>query len=144
VSNKLEYGDFFDQLALRQDWQMEQIRTNFTKGGAPVRAAEAVAMSVAFTGTPIGVAGARNPLQSAGGRLVGYALIESTGANAAEVDFLDGHDANGGLFLPISLSAGQSTRDWFGPAGISFQHGLYALAVSGAVRGTVFIGRVDL
>jgi hypothetical protein len=143
---KLDPGDFFDQLQLRQEYQLQQIRAHFTKGGLPVNAAEAIPLSVAAAGaTPVVVDGARNPLQSAAGRLVGYALVEATGAASAEIDFYDGRTINGGaLFLPVALNAGESCRDWFGPAGIAFEHGLWAQIVSGSVRGTVFIGRVDL
>jgi hypothetical protein len=141
---KLDAAEFFDQLALRQDLEYARTRTLFTKGTLPVRAAESIPLSVAASGTPTPVGGSRNPLQNVGGRLVGYALVEATGTASAEVDFYDGANINGTLFLPITFAPNESVRDWFGPAGIQFTDGLWAQAAAGSVRGVVFIGRVDL
>jgi hypothetical protein len=141
---KVDLDELLDQVSARQTLAIENLRTQFTRNGRHVRAAEAFPLTVAASGTPTPIDGSRNPLQNTGGRLVGYALVEATGAAAAEVDFLDGRDSGGTLFLPVSLAPGESARDWFGPAGIQFTSGLYAMAVTGAVRGTVFIGRVDL
>lgn len=72
------------------------------------------------------------------GRLAGYAVRETTGTTGAVIQLLDGRES-GELFLPISLAAGESTRDWYMPVGVGFVDGLYLRVVSGAVEGAVFI-----
>lgn len=70
--------------------------------------------------------------------LYGYALVESSGAAGAEVDFIDGADANGLVAIPVRINAGESVRDWFGPQGIHFRGGLLPV-VTGSIVGTMFI-----
>lgn len=76
-----------------------------------------------------------------GGHIVlfGYAIKESTGLAAAEIDLVDGVNASGASFLPLPLQAGQAVVDWFGPKGIHFRGGLFPSIVAGAVAGQVFI-----
>ncbi len=71
--------------------------------------------------------------------LVGWALIEATGAASAEVDFRDGQDATGSMLAPVALSPGQSVRDTLPPGGVAADAGLFAQVVSGSVRGTVYM-----
>lgn len=70
--------------------------------------------------------------------LYGYAIKEGTGAAGAELDIYDGQDNKGLLALPISLAAGQSVRDWFGPQGLHLRGGLFSVA-TGSVVGSVFV-----
>jgi hypothetical protein len=72
--------------------------------------------------------------------LYGWALKETTGAAAAELDIYNGADASGDDVIPVVFSAGQSTRDWFGPQGLALSIGYFPVLVSGAIAGTVFIG----
>lgn len=74
-------------------------------------------------------------------RLYGYAIKESTGAAPAEVDLLNGADAGGDLVVPITLTAGQSARDWFGPQGVVMEGGIFANVTAGAVKGAIFVGK---
>lgn len=75
-----------------------------------------------------------------GGLLAGYAFRETSGTAGAVIRILDGSEpANGNLLVPISLSAGESTRDWYLPSAIGYINGIYVQVVSGAVEGVVFL-----
>lgn len=114
----------------------DALRRYFTKNSQPVRGALAL---------PIGATDkAKTILSNSDGRLMGWAIKEATGAASAEIALLDGTNVDGDLLAPITLSAGQSSREWFGPAGVSFGAGLFVQTVSGAVTGTVWLGAVDL
>lgn len=71
--------------------------------------------------------------------VLGFAFKETTGTASAEVDILDGADAANTDVIPITLTANQSTSEWFGPQGIGFRNGVNAKTVSGTVAGSVFI-----
>lgn len=70
--------------------------------------------------------------------LMGWSFLESTGAAAATVEVYDGYGAGAQLVTAISLSAGQSTRDWLGPHGIYCSEGLFVNVVAGSVRGALW------
>lgn len=72
-------------------------------------------------------------------RLLGWALLETTGTAAAEIDILNGQSASSDLVAPIALSSGQSTRDWLGPQGITCDAGLFLSVGSGSVRGALWV-----
>ena len=74
------------------------------------------------------------------GRLAGYSIRETSGTASAVVRIRDGFDNTGDILLTISLTAAESTRDWFMPGGIAFTIGCYLEVVSGAVEGAVFLG----
>ncbi len=71
--------------------------------------------------------------------VMGYALRETSGVAPAVLVLRDGSDANGDTLIPITLAAGESVRDWFGPAGVNVSAGVFADLVSGAIDGTVFL-----
>lgn len=71
--------------------------------------------------------------------LYGYSLKESTGAATAELDLYDGTSTASLLAVPITLGAGMSTEEWFGPQGVHFRNGLMPSLASGAVVGSLFI-----
>lgn len=84
--------------------------------------------------------GAKDSIVStSGGRLVGWALRETAGATALAY-LRDGVDPDGAIIVPISLSAGESTRDVYIPGGLSFGRGLFLDVVSGAIEGSVWLG----
>lgn len=118
------------------EYLLDGIRDIFTKNGRPVKGALALPVGTATNAVAM--------LGNSAGRLVGFALKETTGVNPAELDLLDGVNADGDILVPITLTAGQSTRDWYGPAGISFGRGLFAQLITGSVTGTVWIGRIDI
>lgn len=115
---------------------LDGIRQIFTKNGRPVLGALAL---------PVGTTtNALTMLSNSAGRVVGWALKETTGLATAELDLLDGTNTDGDLLAPITLAPSESVRDWFGPAGISFGRGLFAQLVSGSISGTVWLGRIDI
>lgn len=95
---------------------------------------------------PIGVTNGatRRPTTSAGA-LVGFALENVSADEEASVQVLfhDGADDNADVILPITLAPGESTRDWFGPGGISLFEGLFVNISGGDVRGCVYLRGVE-
>lgn len=75
-----------------------------------------------------------------GGALLlhGWAFVETTGADPAELELIDGSGTNGALVVPITLSSGESTRDTFPGTGIGIYTSLFLNIVSGSVRGAVW------
>lgn len=72
---------------------------------------------------------------------VGFALLETTGAAAADIEIFDGADAGGTSLAPISLSSGQSIRDFFGLDGPICSQGIAVKVSVGSVRGSIYIKR---
>lgn len=108
------------------------LQTSFaeTVNGVVVRAARAVQLEPSGNGR----------LTTAAGRLVGFALRETSGAASAVVVIRDGADATGAVLAPVTLGPGESVRDWFGPAGVNIAAGCFVHIVSGAVEGAVYLG----
>ena len=72
----------------------------------------------------------------------GWAVKESSGTAPAEVQLWDRSPQGGGFdAIPVTLSAGQSTSDWYGPEGILFEQGLNTVVAVGVVVGSVFVVR---
>ncbi len=71
--------------------------------------------------------------------LHGFALRETTNAARAVVELRAGESDEGTLVASITLAAGESIRDWFGPNGIAVS-GLRLVRVSGSAEGSVFLG----
>lgn len=94
-------------------------------GAAPVRAVS----------IPTGASGA---VLGGPALLFGWSLRESTGAAAAQLDIYDGADGTGQLLATITLTAGQSTRDYPGLPGLYCARGLFVNAVAGSVAGAVW------
>jgi hypothetical protein len=71
--------------------------------------------------------------------LGGYGLAESTGAANAQLNIIDGQDANGRIVIPITLLPGQSVRDHFGQNHVYLESGCTIAIVSGAVSGSIWL-----
>jgi hypothetical protein len=71
--------------------------------------------------------------------LMGWAVLETTGAAAAEVDFIDGTDDNGSMLAPVTLTANQSNRETLSTWGLAVQVGLRAKIVAGSVSGVAWV-----
>lgn len=82
-----------------------------------------------------------NITEKIGGRsiLMGYSVKEASGTASAEIDIVNGADATGMIVCPVTLSAGQSTEDWFGPQGLQMDVGVFCHVASGAVVGSVWV-----
>lgn len=81
---------------------------------------------------------ASQPLFARECRLYGWSFVEDTDTDPASIELIDGGNANGALVVPITLSAGQSTRDWLGKPGLEVRSGLYLNVISGSVSGSVW------
>lgn len=82
---------------------------------------------------------ASGQLINTGGCLVLHATRETTGSAAAVYRLWDGSTNAGKLLLPVSLSSGESTRDYIHAHHLSFTTGLYYELVSGALEGAVSV-----
>jgi hypothetical protein len=71
------------------------------------------------------------------GILRGYGFRETAGG-AATVLIHAGSDASGHVIVPVTLSAGESVRDWFSDEGIAILGGVF-LEITGSVDGSVYI-----
>jgi hypothetical protein len=87
-------------------------------------------------------------LSSSPGRLVGWSVHETVGANPYVIRLRNGTEGSADLVAVISGNAGSAESRWFGPGGISFTEGLYVEIVVGGglsqtVEGVVYIGAAD-
>lgn len=73
------------------------------------------------------------------GRLMGWSLRETAGAQAT-VYLRDGLDDTGAIVAAIELAPNESTRDSYFPGGLSYGAGLYVDVAAGAVEGAVYLG----
>ena len=80
-----------------------------------------------------------DPLVGGSGCVTWYALEESTGSAVATVELYDDGISSGQLLAPISLSPGQSTREFLTFHALSFTAGLWFKVLSGAVTGSVLV-----
>ena len=69
----------------------------------------------------------------------GIGVKETTGTTAAVFNLRGGSGTSGILGLPYTLSGGQSVREWFGEAGLTFVEGLFLEVVTGTVTGCVWV-----
>lgn len=77
-------------------------------------------------------------LTSREGRLFGWSFVETTGSAAAQVRVIDGGNSGGLEIVNITLSAGQSTRDWLAKPGLRFRSGIYIDIVAGSIQGSIW------
>ena len=70
-------------------------------------------------------------------RLLGWSFSEEAAA-AAKVILRDGNGTAGRVLAVISLAAGESNREWFGPDGIQVSTGLYVDRTTGTTLGAVY------
>jgi len=73
--------------------------------------------------------------------IMGWSFSEPTGLAPATFDLYDGLDPTGILIASITLAASESTRDYLGPWGIMLRTGLFLDMLTGAVKGSVWLGK---
>ena len=100
-------------------------------GGVTLRGARAVPVGSTASGT---TRPANTPTA-----LTGFALRNTSDVDPATVILRDGSDSNGEVLVPITLAAGESAREWFGPAGINVAAGLFVDVTDGDVDGCVYL-----
>lgn len=76
---------------------------------------------------------APSQLVSMGGRLMGWALREATGASFAAIEFYDGNNTGGQLIAPINIGSGGFLTFWYGDVGIDIEQGIYMNVVAGSM-----------
>lgn len=73
------------------------------------------------------------------GRLIGYAVRETTGTASAQVRFRSGTTVAGTpLGSGVTLAANESVREWFAPNGINVPTAVFLERVSGSTEVTVY------
>lgn len=77
------------------------------------------------------------------GRLIVQTFKEASGVNPAEYHLYDGVTTNGVMFMPVTLVANESFRDYFGEEGIPFERGLLVFNSSGQVQGSFVLDIED-
>lgn len=68
------------------------------------------------------------------GRLLGWSILESSGAAACQVILYDGFDANGQVIDFMSAASGTSNTSTFFDDGIDVQQGVFVHLASGQAR----------
>lgn len=71
------------------------------------------------------------------GCITWHSLYETTGLAAASVKIHDGPASNGQELAYVTLSAGQSTRDFIALHALPFVDGLFVDVVTGAASGSI-------
>lgn len=87
---------------------------------------------------PFTLNAAGEPITQRFAELMGYSMIESTGAAAATVNIYNGADASGQLVATIALASGASTTKHFGDLGVECDTGLYVDVATGSVKGSIW------
>jgi hypothetical protein len=105
-------------------------------GGAGTATANAASTPVAIAS---GTADVQGIAAQANLRLVGFSVTEDAGtAAAAEVILRHGTAATDPELFGITLTADQSTREYFGPNGIAVASGVFVDRVAGTTKLTLF------
>lgn len=77
-------------------------------------------------------------LDNTAGRITWWSWRETTGGAPATFQLFDGSNDEGSLIVTISLTAGQSTRDYLGPHCLPYSTGLWLEVISGTFEGVVY------
>ena len=77
-------------------------------------------------------------LYTGAGVLLGWSFTETTSAAVAELTLTDGTASTFPEYFDITLSSGQSTRDYPPGNGLLIRTGLFFHRVSGTIKGTVW------
>lgn len=106
---------------------LERLRAEMagTRNAVELRGAEAKPLT-----------GSNQQITTSPTRILGFAIHETSGLNPATVMLYD--SATGDLIAPVSLTASESAREWWGPGGVAATTSLYAV-VSGTVEGSIFV-----
>ena len=77
------------------------------------------------------------PLVGGSGCITWHSVYESTGTAAATVALYDQGTSSGQQLMYVTLSSGQSTRDFIGLHALPFLGGLYLDVVTGSIGGSI-------
>lgn len=132
LNQKLEAGQSIGPVALDPTTlaALEQVTATI----ANLPGAAAAASYGSGTANQAGVAPADAP-----GRLMGYAIRETSGTAGATVRLRSGTTVSGTpLGSGVTLAPNESVREWFGPTGINVPTAVFLERVSGATEVTVY------
>lgn len=76
------------------------------------------------------------------GRLLWYAIHETSGSSAAQVTFRTGSDDASQMVAPLELAQSESIVSWMGDHGIPCVGGLFLQTVNGDTEGAVLFGEL--
>lgn len=89
---------------------------------------------------PVALTGSDQAVAARAAYYRGFSIRETSGSAGAVVRIFDNASAASGTVLDeISLTAGESAREWY-ESGIWASNGVYVDVVSGAVAGSVRVG----
>lgn len=88
---------------------------------------------------PLSAVSASRLLFGRGCWLMGWSLIEPTGAAAASALFYEGSGTNGSVVGGFSIAQGTDSNQGFGPFGIVCDGGLFLDVLAGEVTGSVTV-----
>ena len=71
--------------------------------------------------------------------LMGFSVLETTGAAPAEVDIIDGSTATGRPLAFVALTAGKSDHDTFSSWGIAIETALSVNVSAGTAKGVLWV-----
>lgn len=109
-------------------------------GGGEVAVADISVVGYRVTPIPFTALTAGQLLTAQGGWLIGFAVEETSGANPARIQFIDGQDVSGVPLIPVQLAANESAREFLPMPYVPITSALYALVTAGSVSGTAFVG----
>lgn len=70
--------------------------------------------------------------------VTGWSWVETTAAAGAAFSLIDGNDANGIDAVEFTLTANQSTRDFWDGDAMYFESGPFLKVSSGSIRGSIW------
>lgn len=92
-----------------------------------------------FTSLVSGISSVQGLDAASNRRLLGFSITETASTPAtAQVILHHGTSNAGSIISWVKLSANESTRDWYGDAGIGVANGLYVNRISGTTQVTLF------
>lgn len=83
--------------------------------------------------------GGAQQLLTGGALLLGWWLKETTGSAPAELVVTDGTAPDALVVADVDLLTSESTREWFGPAGIELRQGAVVTPATGSVNGALYL-----
>lgn len=94
----------------------------------------------------IRLTGADQKARATACRLIGFSIRESAGVSSASALIYDNASAASGDVIPVTLAAGESTREWWAAAGedvlpgVLMENGIFVdVGGTGTVEGVLFV-----
>ena len=75
--------------------------------------------------------------------LMGFSFNETTGSAGATFDLWNGHDTGGVLGMSFSLAQAECIGAGLPDHGWPFSSGIYLSVLSGSIKGSIVVGKLD-